>query len=82
MISEENKAFVSIRYEFKQLIEKDSSKKVYQYDYYKWRVSRNFKPNKLLDLLKSEFKEYYVEIMFTDYEEAPCYSIYLYRKEC
>ena len=81
MITEENKAFVSIRYELKHLIEKESSKKVYQYDYYKWRVSRNFRPNKLLELLKLEFKEYDVEIMFMDYDEAPCYSIYLYRKD-
>ncbi|MGO5138318.1 hypothetical protein [Clostridium butyricum] len=74
-------AFNNIKVELLKLIKQDNSNKVYQYNYYKWRLSRGFKPRKLLELLKQEFKEYDVEIMFMEYEDAPCYSIYLYRKE-
>lgn len=74
-------AFNNIKVGLLKLIKQDNSNKVYQYNYYKWRLSRGFKPRKLLELLKQEFKEYDVEIMFMEYEDAPCYSIYLYRKE-
>ncbi|MFR2890892.1 hypothetical protein [Clostridium butyricum] len=74
-------AFNNIKVALLKLIKQDNSNKVYQYNYYKWRLSRGFKPRKLLELLKQEFKEYDVEIMFMEYEDAPCYSIYLYRKE-